>query len=131
MLAGAACYFLLLFSLFHPTLNFNPGLAAYVPPPGARLIPLPRASDAPELAELPADPPSPLTASAKAEVRDQQVKRDTRPPARKRPRIDSRGYDQQKFGFDQQWNFGSHDWSNNGAWSDNNRAWSGDSRSWF
>src|SRR6266567_7500973 len=86
ILAGAACLFYVLYSLGQPAINPNPGLAAYVPPAGTRLVPLPRVSDAPELAEIPVDPPSPLTALAQAQSSDQQAKRDTRPPPRKRPR---------------------------------------------
>jgi hypothetical protein len=142
ILAGAGCFFFLLYSLYQPTINPNPGLAAYVAPPSTRLVPLPRKSDAPELAALPADPPSPLsplTALAKAQPSDEQAKRDIRPPARKRPRpdfgendqrgydqrgYDQRGYDQRGFGFVQQWNYGSRG-------SNNNRAWSGGPKSWF
>jgi len=141
LLGGAAGLFFLLYSLCQPATNPNPGLAAYVPPPATRLLPPPRKSDAPELAGLPADPPvdppSPLTALAKAQPGDQQGKRDTHPPARKRPRVDygeydqrgydQRGYDQRGYaqpGYAQQWNFGTRGWSNN-------RAWSGGPKSWF
>jgi hypothetical protein len=40
--------------LMQPRVIPNPGLAAYKPPPGTRLIPPPRKMDAPELVELPA-----------------------------------------------------------------------------
>jgi hypothetical protein len=39
--------------LMQPRVLPNVGLAAYQPPPGTRIIPLPRKMDAPELAELP------------------------------------------------------------------------------
>jgi hypothetical protein len=42
--------------LMQPRVFPNPGLAAYKPPPGTRLIPLPRKMDAPALVELPAVP---------------------------------------------------------------------------
>jgi hypothetical protein len=126
ILAGAACLFLLLYSLSKPTEYANPGIAAYTPPPGTRLLPLPRKSDAPELAELPAEPSSPLSALARAEASEDQAKRDIRPPARKRPRVDPREYDQRRAGYTQQWNGGYRDWNNNRAWSGG-----GGSRSWF
>jgi hypothetical protein len=124
ILAGAACLFLLLHSLSKPTEYANPGIAAYTPFPSTRLLPLPRKSDAPELAELPAEPPSPLSALAQAEASEKQTTRDVGPPARKRPPVDPRKYDQQRFGYAQQWNDGYRDWNKN-------RAWSGGSRSWF
>jgi hypothetical protein len=114
---------------YQPKINPNSGVAAYTPPPGTRLIPLPRRSDAPELVDLPADLPSALSALAQAQTSDQHAKADARPPARKRPRADPGEYDQRKVGFGQQWNFGHSGWSNSG-WN-NNRSWSSNSRSWF
>jgi hypothetical protein len=122
-LAGAAGFFLVLYSLAQPTRYPNPGVAAYVGPPGTRLVPLPRQSTAPELAELPVvDSPSPLTAFAKAKADDQP--HDSRPPTRKRPRAGPSAYGQRGFGSDQQWNFGSHG-------TINNHVWSGGPKSWF
>src|SRR5260221_12835523 len=69
-LAAAAGFFLLLYFLYQPKISPNPGVAAYTPPPGTRLIPLPRRSDAPELADLPREPPSPLNPLAQARTRD-------------------------------------------------------------
>ena len=123
LLAGAACLFLLLYSLCQPAINLNPGVAAYTPPSGTRLLPLPRKSDAPELAELPPDPPSPLSALAQAQTSDPPAKREIRLPARKRPHSDPHEYDQRGLGF-QQWNFGYRGWSNN-------RVWRGTPKSWF
>jgi hypothetical protein len=132
LLGGAAGLFFLLYSLCQPAMNRNPGLAAYVPPPATRLVPAPRKSDAPELAVLladpPIEPPSPLTAMAKAQPGDQQAKRDMHPPARKRPRVDYGEYDQRgpgyvQPGYVQQWNFGNHGWSNNHAWSGGPKSW--------
>jgi hypothetical protein len=124
MLAGAACLFLLLHSLSKPTVLANPGITAYAAPPGTRLLPLPRKSDAPELAELRAEPSSPLDALARAEASENQAKPDVRPPARKRPRVDPREYDQRRFGYAQQRNDGYRDWNNS-------RGWNGNSGSWF
>jgi hypothetical protein len=124
ILAGAACVFLLLYDLSQPTISPNPGVAAYTPPPATRLVPLPRRSDAPALADLPGDPESPLTALAQAQASDQPVKRDIPPPVRKRPRGDPRGDAQRKPGFVQQWDYGYRGWNNN-------RAFSGGPKSWF
>lgn len=123
ILAGAAGLFLLLYWLCQPAINANPGVAAYTAPPATRLVPLPRISDAPELADLPADTSSPLTALAQAQPNDQPAKPTPRPVARKRPRPEPRDLDPHNFGFAQQWNFGSS--------GTNNRAWSGGPKSWF
>ena len=122
VLAGASCIFLLLYYLSQPAINRNPGVAAYTPPPGTRLVPLPRKSDAPELAELPPDPPSALTALAQAVPSDQPAKRAARPPAGKRPRIDPAEDDRARFSPDQQWKFGYRDW-NNDRGRNNNHDW--------
>jgi hypothetical protein len=129
ILAAAAGFFLLLYFHCQPTVTFNPGLAAYTPPPATRLVPLPRQSTAPELAELTPAAASPaltassaLTALAQALPSDPPAKR-ARPPAHKRPRAEPGEHDQRNFGFAQQWNSG------NRGWSDNRIA--GGSRSWF
>jgi hypothetical protein len=67
ILAVVGCFWLLLFYFSQPTIYPNPGLAAYVPPPGTRLLPLLRKSDAPKLANLPDEPPSPLAALTQAQ----------------------------------------------------------------
>jgi hypothetical protein len=94
-----------------------------MPPPGTRLIPLPRRSDAPELVDLSADPASALSALAQAQTSDQHAKADAHPPARKRPRADPGEHDQRKVGFGQQWNFGYSGWNNNRSSSSNSRSW--------
>ncbi|HEV3371872.1 MAG TPA: hypothetical protein VG145_04945 [Xanthobacteraceae bacterium] len=134
LLAGAAGLFFVLFSVSHPTVYPNPGVTAYVAPPATRLVPLARQSTAPELADLPVvDPPSPLTAFAKAQPDDQPAKSETRPPARKRPRAEPSAYSQRSFGFAQPqrsfgfaqpWNFGSQGPSNT-------RMRTGGPKSWF
>lgn len=129
VMVGAACLFLLLYELCQPAIHPNPGIAAYRAPPATRLVPLARASDAPELADLPVDlPPEPasaLSALAQAQPGDQTTKREARPP-RKRTRVDprDRDYDQRKLGYVQQPDFGYRGWSNN-------RAFSGGPKSWF
>lgn len=133
MVAGTACLFLLLYELCQPTINPNPGITAYSPPPATRLVPLARASDAPELTDLAPDPASALSALAQAQASDQPVKRDAHPPARKHTRVDPVDYDQRKLGYAQdqrklgyvqQWDFGYRGWSNN-------RTISGGPKSWF
>jgi hypothetical protein len=91
----------MLFILSKPTVYANPGLASAAPPPGTRLVPLPRQSDAPELVDLLPAPASPLTAMALAQPVEAQAKPDVRTPLRKRARAaapeDTRasGYGQQ------------------------------------
>jgi hypothetical protein len=135
-LAGGACLFFALFSLCQPTVIVNPGVAAYAPPPATRLVPLPRQSDAPELAELPVDPPpSALTALAKAQPSEPPAKRDRQPPARKRVHADPNAYDQRGFGYAPQWNYGAAPQWNYGARgfnnNNNNRPWTGGPKSWY
>ena len=48
----AAAFFAFLFWLFQPIVIENPGVAAYQPPPGTRLVPLPRKMDSPEVFEI-------------------------------------------------------------------------------
>jgi len=116
LLTGAAGLFFVLFSLCHPTIYPNPGAAAYAAPPATRLVPLARESTAPALAELPVvDPPSPLTAFAKAQPDDPPAKSETSPPARKHPRADASAVSQRGFGYAQPWGFGSQGPSNNRA----------------
>jgi hypothetical protein len=122
-LAGAAGIFLLIFFLCQPSVSPNPGIAAYTPPPATRLVPLPRVSDAPELAELPAETPSPLAALAQARAGDLPAKPPPRPVAGKRPRVEPVEHDQRNAGFAQPWNFGYRGPSNEHAWSGGPRSW--------
>jgi hypothetical protein len=84
--AIGACFYLMIFVLSQPTVYPNPGLAMATPLPGTRLVPLPRRSDAPELAGFRVEPASPLTALALAQPSETQVKPDAGTPARKRAR---------------------------------------------
>jgi len=114
LLAGAAGLFFVLFSLCQPAVYPNPRVAAYEGPPATRLVPLPRQSTAPALADLPVvDPPSPLTAFAKAQPDDQPAKSETLTPARKRPRTDAGTFGQPAYGYAQPWSIGSQGPSNN------------------
>jgi hypothetical protein len=106
MCAATAALFLMLFWLMQPKILENPGMAAYHPPPGTRLVPVPRKSDAPELASLPessgpsfaeapipAEPPKP----AKPAVRERPKKVVAAKPRRNPER--ERTYAQQQWGF--------------------------------
>jgi len=53
MCGATAALFLMLYWLMQPKVLENPGMAAYHPPPGTRLVPFARKSDAPELASVP------------------------------------------------------------------------------
>jgi hypothetical protein len=57
-----AALFLLLYWLMQPKVFENAGLAAYQPPPGTRLEPLPRVSDAPQMAALQEEKAAPVAA---------------------------------------------------------------------
>jgi hypothetical protein len=123
--ATAACFGLLLMFLMQPAEYPNPGLAAYTPPPGTRLLPLPRKSDAPELAELPpAQEPSPLNALAQARPPDVEVKHAPERPVRKRSRPAPRPHEQREADYSRpQWDGGRNDWNGN--------FWNGGSKAWF
>jgi len=108
------CFWFMLFHLSQPAIYANPGVAAYTPPPATRLIPLPRKSDAPELAYSPDAPASPLTAFAQADQRGAM----SEPTARKRTRAITPENDQRTSDYGQQWNYGY------GA-ANSNRAWNG------
>jgi hypothetical protein len=124
ILAAASGLCLLFYSVTRPTVYANPGIASYTPPPGTRLIPLPRTSDAPQLVDIPpAEDSSPLKAFAQAQPNEKPAKPDVRQPARKRPRPDPREYEERKPGYAQQWNNGYHDWNNNRAAGAGFRSW--------
>jgi hypothetical protein len=120
---GGACFFFLLYAFSKPTVNVNPGLAAYRAPPGTILLPPPRQTDAPELADLPKEPPDPPNALARAEPSESQPQPEARPPVRKRPVV-TRERDPRRYGYG--WDFGYRGWRNN------SRAWNGGGlRPWF
>jgi hypothetical protein len=142
---GAFVLFALLYNLLQPAVVANPGLAAFTPPPATRLVPLPRQSDAPPLAEVPAE-----TASLKAfaQAAPDEDKPIAVAPTRKRPRAgsaasppeprfgDPYAYEPRRPDFAQQWNFGSSDWSagNRAARGDagvSGHVWRGGPRSAF
>jgi hypothetical protein len=121
----AGCFGLLFMVLMQPDKYPNPGLAAYTPPPGTRLLPLPRKSDAPELAELPpTQVPSPLNALAQARPPEVELKREPERPTRKRARPAPRPREQREADYARpQWNGWRNDWNSN--------SWNGGSKAWF
>lgn len=122
--AVAGCVGLLLLFLMQPDKYPNLGLAAYTPPPGTRLLPLPHKSDAPELAELPAQEPAALNALAHAKTVDVEVTRAPDRQGRKRTRSASRPREQREAGDARpQWNGWRNEWNGN--------FWNGGSRAWF
>jgi hypothetical protein len=124
-----AALFLLLFWLMQPKVLNNPGIASYSPPPATRLEPLPRKSDAPELADLPPvnsssafaeafspEPPAP----AKQEARERPKKPSPARP-RRNPERD-KSYAQQQQQMQQlrqrpQWGFGYGQQRTGPSWS--------------
>lgn len=80
-----ALFFLFLYWKMLPTVLINPGMAAYQPPPGTRLEPLPRKMDAPELAELPDRTPAIVVDEGKPEIKKLE-NGEARVAVRKRPR---------------------------------------------
>jgi hypothetical protein len=99
------CFWFFVLYLSQPTIYPNPGLAAYAPPTGTRLVPPPRESDAPDLAEVPKNSPSPLTAMAQAQLREKEVQKDVKavPQVRKHSRTTPREAEQPIVGYAQQW----------------------------
>jgi hypothetical protein len=128
VLAVGGLFFLALFSLAQPTVYANPGLAAYTPPAATRLVPVPRVSDAPELAELPALPVTSLSALAQAQTTEKPTsekpaKSAGHQTAHKHARAPPREFDQRRWGYAQQ-NYEYRDWNSN-------RAWGGGFKTWF
>lgn len=115
ILAVISCFSLLLFYVSQPTTYPNPGLAAFIAPPGTRLLPLLRKSDAPELADLPDESLSPLAALAQAQTSQKEVT--SKPPAHKRPLLATRENDQRTSDYGPQWNYSYGGWSSNRAWN--------------
>ena len=126
--AIVGCFWFMLFQLSQPAIYANPGAAAYTPPPGTRLIPLLRKSDAPEVAYFPDAPASPLTAFAQAQT-DQRGAM-SEPPARKRTRATTPENDQRTSDYGQQWDYGYGAASGNRA-SSGPRRMSGGPKSSF
>jgi hypothetical protein len=100
-----AALFLLLYWLMQPKALENPGMASYRPPPATRLEPVPRESDAPELANLPENsnsvfaealsPPQPPM-PPKQEARERAKK--ASPARRRNPDPDQSYAQQQRWG---------------------------------
>jgi cell wall-associated NlpC family hydrolase len=118
MCGATAALFLMLYWLMQPKVLGNPGLAAYHPPPGTRLVPIPRKSDAPELASLPESSgtsfaeapvlpiPAEPTKPAKPAARERSKKVAAAKPRRNIEREPT--YAQQQWGAPQRWGFASN-----------------------
>ena len=128
ILAVVGYFSFLLIYLAQPTILQNPGLTTYTPPPGIPLMPPQRMSDAPELADLPDNTPSPRTALAQAQTDEKKLNRGA--PARNRPRVVPHENDQRTLGYAQQWNYGHFDWNSHRAWSGGPKL-TGGPKSWF
>jgi hypothetical protein len=85
----------------------NPGLAAFHPPPGTRLLPVPGKHDAPILAALPDVIPAGSTAFAQAKSNEPPANRET--PARKHQRV-ARDRNQATGNNPYQWRGGNSPW---------------------
>lgn len=85
-----AFWFLIIY-LSHPTVYPNPGLAAYNPPPGTRLLPAATPDGCPELAELE------LTAAAQTQTSEEHAK-PSKGAVRKTVRVVPRENDERELG---------------------------------
>jgi len=130
LVAGLGCFGG--YWLMQPRVIPNLGLAAYEPPPGTRLLPLPRKMDAPELADL---PPTPVaTVSVELERSPENTEKTTvaatpKPVAR---RARARAPDNpmsayaygDRWGQSGRWGYGDRwdrSWSSSRGWND--RRW--------
>jgi hypothetical protein len=100
-----AALFLGLYWLMQPKSLENPGMASYRAPLGTRLEPLPRKSDAPELAVLPENPRSSFAEAIlppePAKPPKPEARERTKKPAPARPRRNpetNRSYAEQQWG---------------------------------
>ena len=91
----------------------------FSPPPGTRLLPIPRKMDAPEVGDLTGDLPLPETAFAQAEPNEKHAK-SASVAVRKRTRVIPREHDEPALGYAQQWN-GFGGWNGDRAWNDNSK----------
>src|SRR4051794_39105500 len=92
-----AALFLLLYWLMQPKVFDNPGVAAYQPPTRTRLEPLPRATDAPQIAELPEETAVPIVAHEQSPPEaTKPVKAEKRKLAKKQPPVRTRRHEHQQ-----------------------------------
>jgi len=93
-----------LFYLSQPAIYPNPGLPAYTPPPATRLVPLPRISDAPEIAPATRrdEPASALAALAQAQT-PQKPTKEPDPPGHEHGHALPHQSDPRAFGYAQPW----------------------------
>ena len=109
----AAAFFGFLFWLYQPNVIENPGVAAYEPPPGTRLVSLARKMEAPEISQIPL--PDSRTFASVADSRtvvsvserptDPVIKKNRTRVANARPRqkvVPSYGYAERSFAYAKQ-----------------------------
>jgi hypothetical protein len=105
--------------LFEPNVMPNRGLAAYEPPPGTRLIPLPHKMDAPELAALPpvAAEPEPIPDPTPVKVAERKPAPAKAKAVRKRPKVrpQERRYPANAYA-DSRWGGWDNGWGGGRSW---------------
>jgi hypothetical protein len=130
LVAGLGCFGG--YWLMQPRVIPNLGLAAYEPPPGTRLLPLPRKMDAPELADL---PPTPVATVGVEPERPPESTENTTVAATPKPvarRARARAPDNpmsayaygDRWGQSGRWGYGDRwdrSWSSSRGWND--RRW--------
>jgi hypothetical protein len=110
--------------LMQPRVLPNVGLAAYQPPPGTRIIPLPRKMDAPELAELPAA----VLASAAAEPDPAPAQVETKPAATNPPVVHKRPKPRPQPDPYSGYAYADHGRWGGGSWANGGGGWRGGGR---
>jgi hypothetical protein len=98
----AGAFFAFLIWLFQPIIIENPGVAAYQPPPGTRLVPLPRHMGVPEVAEIPTARDLAVVPPDDNASRDFAVKKNSPRAAKLRPlrKIVPRWYAERAFAYE-------------------------------
>ena len=112
----AGAFFVFLIWLFQPIVIENPGVAAYQPPPGTRLVPLPRKIDSAELTEiLPTRnlAVAPQEANASSEIAAKNRTRHVAKPKPLRRTVPTFWYGERAYAYDRQFRGGV----------DRNRTW--------
>jgi len=123
LVAGLGC--LGGYRLMQPRIIPNLGLAAYQPPPGTRLVPLPRKTDAPELADLPPTPVETVGAGpdrASPSVEKATVAASPKPVARRKPRPRPADDPASAYAYGGRWGYGDR---GGGSWSSWRGGWNG------
>ena len=98
----AGAFFAFLIWLFQPIIIENPGVAAYQPPPGTRLVPLPRHMGTPEVTEIPTARNLAVVPPDDSTTTDLAVKKSSTRVAKLRPlrKIVPRWYAERAFAYE-------------------------------